>query len=328
MQEAGSQAADKYGFEITSLTPFKDAYILNTPAGRKLLKKSLLSPERLLFVHGAKEHLFKNGFANTDRYLCTKDGLPYFEVGSDIYTLTDFIEGNECNFGDRGDIMLASRILANLHKASRGYAPPQNCIPRDDLGKLPFFYQKRLEEIKKLTKVAKKGRSKFDYMFLDCVDYFYSEGEEAISHFPDSRYGELVKAARQERGFCHHDYTHHNIVVSGSGITVVNFDFCCFELKAYDLANLLRRKMRKCNWDINEAGIIINEYRSIESLSSDEFILMKLMLQFPHKFWRIINKYYNSKRSWSERSFIIRLQEVIEESTYHRQFLSRFDSLA
>ena len=71
----------------------------------------------------------------------------------------------------------------------------------------------------------------------------------------------------------------------------------------------------------------MDEYRQIEELSSDELIVLKIILQFPQKFWRVINKYYNSKRSWSEKSFILRLQEVIEEIEYHKQFIEKFDSL-
>jgi len=85
--------------------------------------------------------------------------------------------------------------------------------------------------------------------------------------------------------------------------------------------------MRKCNWDINEARVIIDSYRSVENISSDEFLIMKYILQFPQKFWRVANKYYNSKRSWSEKSFVVRLQEVIDEVRHHNAFMDRYDSL-
>ncbi len=79
--------------------------------------------------------------------------------------------------------------------------------------------------------------------------------------------------------------------------------------------------MRKCEWDISKTELIIDSYNSVEPLSADEMAVMKIILKFPQKFWRVVNRYYNSRRSWSERSFVARLQEVIEEIGPHREFI-------
>lgn len=318
---------EHYNLDFANIIPYKDAYIVNTSSGKKLLRKSILLPERILFVHGVKEHLYKNGLANIDRYICTFDNKPYLAADSGCYTLTDLIDGIECDFDNRDDVINASRLLASMHKASRGYSPPAACVPRDDLGKLPLYFNKRLDEIKKLKKTAKKGLGKFDYLFLNYADYFYSLGENAIQNLSASNYDKVVEKSKEEGIICHHDFTHHNIISNNTKLSVINFEYCCFELKIYDLANFIRRKMRKCNWDIKEARIIMEEYRKIEDISSDELVILKIILQFPQKFWRVVNKYYNSRRSWSEKSFISKLQEVIDEIEFHKQFLDKFNIL-
>lgn len=327
MLEINKEIADRYNLDIKYVVPYKDAFIISTPKGKKLLKKSDMIPARILFIHGVKEHLFKNNFNCIDRYLCTTDGEPYITIESDNYTIADYAEGTECNFDSREEIIKASKLLALMHKASKGYIPPQGSMVRDDLGKLPQYFSKRLDEIKKLKKVAKKGRSKFDYLFLEYIDYFYGIGEDAINKIYGSKYEDIVNAARNEGAVCHHDYNHNNIVCSAENMSIINFDYCCFELKVYDIANLLRRKMRKCNWDISEAAVILNEYRALEPVSDDEFKIMKIMLQFPQKFWRVANKYYNSRRSWSEKSYVSKLQEVIDEVKYHKGFMQQLDGL-
>lgn len=327
MLDIQKEIADRFNLEIKYIVPYKDIFILNTSLGKKVLKKTDMIPSRIRYVHGAKEYLYSNNFKNLDRYLCTADGEPFFSVESDVYTVADFIEGSECNFENREDMVKASKLLAYLHKCSKGFVPPPNSSPKDELGKLPQYFSKRLDEIKKLKKVAKKGRSKFDYLFMDNVDYFYNTGEDAIEKINNSKYQDIVSMAKREGGFCHHDYMHNNIICCDTNTFVINFDFCCEELKVYDLANLLRRKMRKCDWDIKEAKIIMDEYRSIENISIDEFTVMKLILQFPQKFWRVINKYYNSRRSWSEKSYAMKLQEVIDEVEHHQRFLDRIDEL-
>ena len=126
---------------------------------------------------------------------------------------------------------------------------------------------------------------------------------------------------------CHHDYSYQNILIRGDVTSIINFDYCSVELKIYDIVNILRRRMRKCNWDIEKAKLILDVYRKIEPLDQDEMKVMKSMLQFPQKFWRVINRYYNSRRCWAQRNFTIMLEEVIQEKDAHKSFMDKFDTL-
>lgn len=327
MQELDREVVDIYGLEVKNLIPYKDAFIIVTPHGRKVIRKVPFSPERLMFVHGAKEHLMDNGFTGVDRYLCRLDGEPYFNFENSCYTLVDFVDGRESSFDNDSDVQQAAITLGSLHRASRGYIAPDGCKVQDDLGRLPGYFSKRLEDIKKMKKQAKKGKGRFDQLFLEHVDHFCEIGESAASELAASSYGKLVEITRMEGVFCHHDYTHHNIMLDEERVTVTNFDYCCFELKVYDIANFIRRKMRKCDWDISKTELIIHSYSSVESLSNEELAVLKIILQFPQKFWRVVNRYYNSRRSWSERSFVIRLQEVIDEIEPHRKFIKNYNML-
>lgn len=327
MQGMDREIAESFGLEVRNLLPYKDSFMVVTPKGRKVLRKTPFSPERVKFVNSAKEHLFNNGFANIDRYICTLGNEPFFSFENGIYTMTDFIEGRESSFDNDADVQKASLLLAQLHKASKGYTADEGIKVQDELGKLPVYFQKRLEDIKKLKKQAKKGKSKFDHLFLEYADYFCRMGDNAINELQSSNYEQLAARTRREKLFCHHDYTHHNIIVSEGRMSVINFDYCCQELRIYDIANLIRRKMRKCNWDISKADMIINAYNAFEPLDRDEMTVMKLILMFPQKFWRVVNRYYNSRRSWSERSYVTKLQEVISEVEPHRDFIEKFDYL-
>ncbi|HOM02661.1 MAG TPA: CotS family spore coat protein [Acetivibrio sp.] len=327
MQDIDKELSRMYDFNIDKIYPLKNYYIIETSEGKKVLKNINCSPERIMFVHGAKEHLYNNGFKNIDRYVCNKAKSPVLSINGELYTVSDAVEGRECDFNSREDVIRASKMLAMLHKASKGYIPPQNSIARDDLGKLPEYFNKRLEEIKRTKKMAQRERGKFDYLILEYIDYFYELGENALERIHNSMYFDVVKKSREDRLFCHHDYTHCNIICKDTETSVINFEYCSFELKVYDVANLLRRKMRKCNWDIDEAMVIIDAYTSIEPISKDEFEILKIMLQFPQKFWRVVNRHYNSRRIRREKSFAARFNEVIEEIEYHKKFLNEFNKI-
>lgn len=327
MQSIDREISDKYGFEVKSIVPYKDSFLLITPRGKKLLKKIPFSAERIEFIHGAKEHLADNGFPNTDRYVCTLDGQAYFVFENSDYCISDLIEGRECNFDNDADLCGGAVLLGSMHKCSRGYVPSEGSKIQSDLGKLPASFSKRLEDIRKLKKLAKRGSSGIDHMFLEYADHFYQVGEDALNKLQNTKYSLLVEEAGNNAQLCHHDVTHHNIICSSEEIYFINFDYCCFELKVYDVANFIRRKMRKCRWDIREVDKILNNYCSVEPLSQDELQVMKIILQFPQKFWRVSNKFYNSRRSWSEKGFMGKLQEVIDEIPDHMKFMEKLDKL-
>lgn len=326
MQGIEKEITVNYGLEVRNLFAYKDMSTVVTSNGRKLLKRIPFSAERVKFVHGAKEHLAKNSFDNVDRFLCTLSGEPYFIYNNSCYTLVDFIDGRESSFDNDNDVKIAAKVLAQMHRASRGYLAPEGCKVQDELGKMPCYFEKRLEDIKKMRKQARKGKTRFDEMFLQYSDYYIKVGARTLEEVALSNYASLVEKTRKEALFCHHDYTHHNIIMGGNNVIVTNFDYCCYELRVYDIANFIRRKMRKCDWDISKTELILQSYDEVEPLSREELTVMGIILQFPQKFWRVVNRYYNSRRSWSERSFVSRLQEVINEIEPFEEFIKKYQS--
>jgi len=327
MHELERELQENYNIKINSISNYRDMFIANTDNGKRLIKMSTLKPDRINFIAEVKEHLFNNGFENIDKNIYTNTGSSCITFNDQTVYMSKYIEGRECNLDNREETIKCARLLAKMHKASNGCICSENSSVRSELGRLPSCYRKRLDEIKKLRKNAQKGKLKFDNLMSKNVDYFYELGEKAISMLDTSDYFELVEDAEKNRNVSHHDFNHHNIFVQNDEMYLINFEYCCYDLKVYDLVNLLRRKMRKCEWDINEAAIILNEYCKIESLGESELDLMKIMLMFPQKFWRVINKYYNSRKGWSEQNYISRLQEVIDEIQYLKVFLDKFSAI-
>lgn len=327
MHELEKELQENYNIKINSISNYRDVFIANTDNGKRLIKISTLKPDRINFIVEVKQHLFNNGFENIDKNIYTNTGNSCITFNDQTVYMSRYVEGRECNLDSREETIKCARLLAKMHKASNGCICSENSSARSELGRLPSCYRKRLDEIKKLKKNAQKGKLKFDSLMYKYVDYFYELGEKAISMLDTSDYFELVEDAEKNRNVSHHDFNHHNIFVQNDEMYLINFEYCCYDLKVYDLVNLLRRKMRKCDWNINEAAIIINEYCKIEALCESELELMKIMLMFPQKFWRVVNKYYNSKKGWSEQNYISRLQEVIDEIQFLTVFLDKFSAI-
>lgn len=327
MQHIIDQVQEKYNIEVSTTNNFRGGVVVGSSAGKCFLKKVPFSSDRIIFIHRAKEHLYGQGFTQLDRFLCTNDEKPYFEVDGENYTLSHMVDGRECNFDSKPDLNTAVRQLAYMHKASKGFKQETHDFAKSDLGKLPQNLKKRLQDISKMKKKALKAKGKFDYLFLDWYDYFYKLGESALEQLSLSKYHEIVEDSKIQGFFCHRDYTHSNILFNGQKTYIINFDSCCLELKMYDLMNLIRRKMRKCNWNIEEAKNVVQAYNAIETISPDEFDILTIMLKFPQKFWRVANRYYNSRHGWAEKVYISKLNEVIGEVEVHKSFMANIQKM-
>lgn len=323
MQDLEKILMQEYKISPKLIKYAKNNYIIASNNETYVLKRMNCSKERIQFIFEAKNHLINKGFATIDQDIPTLSGEPSITYEDNLFVLSKDIQGNECDFDNKEHVAKASILLANMHLNSKGFSPSPQAKSIDELGKLPLYFAKRLDELKKLKKIAKKGRNSFGYLFLENVDYYISLAEECLNELNASNYMSVVEKTKQESLFCHHDFTHSNIIMCDEPY-LINFNYCCFEIKVYDIANFIRRKMRKCRWNVKEAWDIINNYSKVENITNYDFEVLKIILKYPQKFWRVANKYYNTRRSWGEKSYILKLKEVLDEKHEHFNFIKNF----
>lgn len=326
------QLIQYYGIDFYDAAPFRDGYIFsvrqNDGACQKLLlKRNDSSKERISFNHLVKTHLYKNGFKNTDIYVTSVDDMPYVELEGELYTLSHRIEGIEAQFDSPADTARSAVALAAMHKASGGasYDLVKYSFAVKDLGSLERLFCHRVNELKKFKRLSAKGKSLFDYEYNKLADYFIEEGERTIIDLRNSSYTQLVEKTLSNQNICHHDFTSHNVIFNSLGTYITGFENCCIEIKEYDIANFLRRKMRRTGWSLSDAKNIMDNYRSVLPMSEAELDMVRIILRFPQKLWRIVNKYYNSRKSWCERSCLEKMSDTLCEKEPLRIFLDNFD---
>ena len=325
------QLSQNYSQDLSNSIPYRDGFILNDKSlpYSILIRKSDLSADRIMFNHLVKSHLISRNFKYTDRYIISQDGLPYTVLDNQIYILISKINGTEALFENMHDTAKAAVALASMHRASVGASYDFDAYPFSirDLGKLPDIFKHRTNELKKFRKMAAKGKSFFDYEYVKLAGAFIEDGERTIAEIQNSKYNEMVEQTLKLQILCHHDFTSHNVIFNDGNTYLTGFDNCCVEIKEYDIANFIRRKMRRTGWALPDAKNIIDNYRSVFALSDCELEVLKIILRFPQKFWRIVNKYYNSRRSWCERSCLDKIHEVVTEKETLDGFLDNFNVL-
>ncbi len=317
----------QFDIRIESIKPNKGVYFLKTNKGMRCLKRISYGVQKLCFVYGAKEHLINNGFPNVDKYSLNLDGEPYALVNEDIYTLSDWIEGRECDFQNDDEIAKAAKALANMHIASKGYDPPENSKLKTDLGRWPHLMEKRVKALDKMRDMArKKGRKgDFDLNYVKSMEFYKELGKRAKIVLTTSTYLELCRITEEEKSFCHHDYTYHNIVIDkDENINIIDFDYCKREVRVYDISNFITKVLKRREWDINCAKLIIDSYNEVSPLTEDEYRVLFAFLLFPQRFWRLGNRYYYNEVNWGTNTFNKKIQTLINEQENYMKFIEDF----
>jgi len=320
----------QFDIKIENIKPNKGVYLLKTDQGMKCLKKINYGTQKLLFVYGAKEHLIKNGFPKVDRYCLNVDGSPYALVNEDIYTLSEWIEGRECDFRSKDDLIKAAKSLAYLHIASKGYEPPENSKLKTDLGRWPNLMEKRVRSFDKMRDMIRKKSNKtnFDLNYMKTMQFYKDIGKIAMNVLADSKYMDLCRITEEEKCFCHHDFTYHNIIIDTEQcVNVIDFDYCKREIRTYDISAFIIKVLKRVDWNLEYAEIIINSYNEISPLKEEEYRTLFAFLLFPQRFWRLANRYYYNEINWPSNTFNNKLEELISEQEKYTKFIESFKEM-
>lgn len=317
----------QFNLTIEKIKPSKGVYFLSTNKGEMCLKKVSYGIQKLIFIHGAKEHLIEKGFRNIDRFCLSIDNNPYAIVNEDIYTLSHWIEGKECDFLNIDQVNKASKVLADLHIASRGYEPPEDSKLKSDLERWPSVMSKRIKSFDKMRDmVRKKGiKNEVDLIYIKNFEFYKELAKEAYKIFEASNYYDICKKVEEEKSFCHHDYTHHNLIIDNQEvINVLDFDYCKREVRSYDIANFITKVLKKNNWDIKICKSIIENYNENLEITQDDMVLIYGFLMFPQRFWRTSNRYFYNEMLIRQNAFVSHFEKLINEKEEYMKFIEEF----
>lgn len=302
MEDLNLQVIKGFDRKLKSYVKVKGMYICNTDRGTKLVRKLDISREKIIFENTAKEILYKKGFKNIDKFCISTNGFPYYILNDSIYVMSDYIEGVECDLSKNCDI--AVEQLAKMHTFSYGLSKCD--IPMDIIS----VYKKRISEMARLKKRINSMSclTDLDILILKNYDYYYNQCKKAIDILENSEYRKFAQNAKNRGLFCHNNYREENIVINVDGTYIINFETCCCDIQTLDLANIIRRYMKKTYCDEQKAYRFIEVYDSIKNISKEELKILFGILTFPYKFSKVCNKYFNRRRSWVQNGMTYNLE--------------------
>lgn len=315
-----------FGLKLLEVRTCRKIWMLNTSDGYKYLKRSRLTAEDLRFIDQALEYLHSRAFTAAPRFIHSLRGEPFAETDGSLYILTDWIFSEEMNFRSPDDLREAAGFLARFHYYSRGFIPKQANYRTCWLA-WPDKLATRIEQLLEFQRMAlaEKEKSPFSRLFLQHFAAFFRPAIQSYQNLMASPYREVASVAARSKSFCHHDYSDRNLLKTPrQGIFLVDFDYCCRDLRIHDLINFMTRLLKHRSWDIEYCTLILKEYSRIIPLAPEEIAVMLPLLQWPQDFWQVGLQYYCEKLAWPPERFWGKLENIIKTQAARRNFLGDF----
>ena len=316
MGDKGLDVLEQYDFNVEKTVRGRGVIIVYTDKGLFTMKSYTGSGRHINFIQPMLEKINDSGKLEVDTYAANKEGS-YISTSADgtRYILKRWYECRECDIKSVTDIAASVNALALLHNEL------------DQCGAVTPDYKgadikqemiKHNNEIYRAWKFLSKrnNRNEFEQLAYSFCQQFITEGNEAINEMEHCKVAE-----KQELRLCHGNYNYHNILWDEKTPVIVNFEKMNAGLQMSDFCNIVRKLMEKYDWDIKLGYMLIGEYDKVRRLSVEDIELLSCMLSYPEKFWKIINAYYNSPKTWIPAKNCDKLKKLAEQNEKRMRFI-------
>ena len=316
-----------YNIKISSAEKIKSVYKIKSGNMDYCLKVIKYELAHFLFILGVIRYLQENCFEKIPEIISTSDGKDFIIFDRFHAYLTPWVNARECNYDNLVDLEIAAKKLADLHNKSQGFHITENMKPRIGWFKWIETFNTRRDEIVDFRKriELKEEKSEFDNLYLSVIEEELERAEKSIINLTLSNYMETMESEIENKGFCHHDYAHHNVLIEDNGdVNIIDFDYCILDSHLHDLCSLLIRTMKNGKWDMNTALYLMNQYNSIKKIQNTDVPIMAAFMEFPQDYWQVGIQYYWEQQCWGEDFFVKKLQKICEDREEKQEFIEEF----
>lgn len=317
---------DKLSLKIEDVIPLRKVFVLITDKGKKILKITDSKEDRIEFVNNALSYI-REEYEDVLTYYTQEDGQVIYKGEGKNYVLLDLIEGRETTFSNPIEVDLCTKGIANMHVASKGLEDSMNNhLVKDNYGVyLPKFFKDSKEELIDIKKFVMKFRfkSEFDEIFISKVDFYVNEIRKAQELIAMLDYNSILKDY-SKKVLCHNDLAHHNFIVDGDKVKIIDFDFAKIDARGVDIANYSLKAIKHNCYDMKKFKSIINSYSEVSELDKHDIKLIYSIFNFPRDFHSVSKDYYYKQKRWDYDVFLGRFKDKMELEIYRREFLEKF----
>lgn len=334
MYYRAEQILSAYPMEFTGNTKGRGSILCTDSEGIYLLKEYNGSVRRLEMLGSVLEYLKWRGFLAEELVRTKEGGLRYQDVDGVSYFLRKTFQGRECDTRNQDEILYVIRQMARLHGLLSDYGkqPPDagacadtgTALPdgmwdvQEDEKPQPSLAEKHTRELKKVKNYVrnKKKKNDFESEFLRGYEHYMEQAMQVLKLEEEQT---LPEDAAQ---LIHGDFNQHNLIFTREGLALVGFEKLRCDLCVCDLTNFMRKILEKHNWNGGLGMDMVMTYNTVRTLEPWELRQLYIRLLYPEKFWKIVNHYFNTRKTWVSGRNIEKLTRLFSQEQKREEFLS------
>ncbi len=314
MNDRAVSILEQYDLSVERTWKGRGSILFETKDGTYILKEYKGTPQRLSGIAGALEQIHDNGYRDIERILPNKEG-EFFCVDYDrtIYIVKSYFQAKECNIRERAEYIKGMKNLARLHKAMEGVERVELLMP----AQMPICrdFEKHNTELRGVRRYLKeKGqKSEFELYLQKNYDFFFEQAVSVWENLKNENVSSWFLQMKEKHQLCHGDYQYHNILMGNDTCYIINFEKMSVDSPIRDVYLFMRKLLEKNNWSVELGKELLHTYNEERTLQEEELLQLKYRFYYPEKFWKIVNFYYNSPKSWISCKNGEKLTKLLEQ---------------
>lgn len=323
MEDKLEEIIRQYPCQVRSRRRTRGAFLLETDQGLCLLKEYSASRPRIEFEERIKEQLVLRGNLLVDNtYKNKKEEYFTRDRYRNNWIMRRWYAGTECDIRDAQSIARCASYLGKLHTLLKTGQTDQNYVQKESIQQEMERHNKELKRVRSYIR-GKKQKKEMEICLLDSFDTYYGQACLAQTVLQESGYDKLWQSTLEEGRISHGSYNYHNVLMNGKDIVITNFDRSEVGIQIRDLYDFLRKVMEKNAWKQELGENIIREYIGQREMEPAEKTLLYAMLLYPEKYWKLVNFYYNSRKSWMSARNLDKLLKIRSQEEQRNEFLEK-----
>ena len=324
MNEKALSVIGQYGLEVRKSVRTRGGIAVLTDDGYKLLYECTRSDSYYERENMLTAGIKRTGFEYIDTYVMTAEGTLFSQDAQGRkYILKDWFDAQECDIRNETHVAMAAGTLAVLHGHMMNMDKCEHELKYNNATDMRMKFDKHTKEMRMVGNYlkGKKNKNEFEMLMRRSLMTFHEEALIAAQELEEMDYGSRIEKARTSYEMCHGSYNYHNVLFTDRGCAVTGFEHCCVDCQINDLYQFMRKLLEKNGWDARAGHSVIEAYSEVRPVSDDDMKLLRINFLYPEKFWKVINFYNNSNKSWIPRKSIEKLEGVLAQNDARKAFI-------
>ncbi|MFT9493584.1 CotS family spore coat protein [Anaerosolibacter sp.] len=308
-----------YGLDIHEMTAQRKDWILNTNQGTFLLKAMNHSEAEALFHYSIYQHVKGKEFDAILDVLPTREGKSYMAVDEGLFQIISWGNHDFIRYESPGLLDEVIHTMALFHQSSEDFKGIPGSKIRTEWGRWPWVFQAYATLGNKLRQLIreKHHRDKTEKGIIESIDRHLEQAIDCVSMLKQIPYLDMVRESMEKRELCINSFTKKTFVkAQDQSIKIVTLEGAKHDMHGIDIANLILVNMEQ----YERAKDIIGIYHGYYPLSSDDIKLIQAYIQFPHEYFKFIERYYKNRSIGSDSYWHKKLRKVLKIEKQQKNF--------